>query len=61
MTSRVSELAECLPPKVQLDGELLNDVRGMRRKYGAKTAEAIEAFRKRCSEMVTPIQMNNPR
>jgi len=42
--------------QVQLDGELLNDVRGMRRKYGAKTAEAIEAFRKRCSEMVSPIE-----
>jgi len=42
--------------QVQLDGELLNDVPGMRRKYGAKTADAIEAFRKRCSEMVTPIQ-----
>ncbi len=41
---------------VQLDGELVNDVRGMRRKYGAKTAEAIEAFRKTCTEMVTPIQ-----
>src|SRR3954452_10477611 len=27
--------------QVQLDGELLNDVPGMRRKYGAKTAEAI--------------------
>jgi protoporphyrinogen oxidase/SAM-dependent methyltransferase len=42
--------------QVQLDGELLNDVRGMRRKYGAKTADAIEAFRKTCSEMVTPIE-----
>ena len=36
--------------QVQLDGELLNDVPGMRRKYGAKTAAAIEAFRKRCAE-----------
>ena len=42
--------------QVQLDGELLNDVAGMRRKYGAKTADAIETFRKRCSEMVTPIE-----
>src|SRR6267142_987909 len=42
--------------QVQFDGELLNDVPGMRRKYGAKTAEAIEAFRKRCSEMVSPIE-----
>jgi monoamine oxidase/SAM-dependent methyltransferase len=40
--------------QVQIDGELVNDVRGMRRKYGAKTAEAIEAFRRKCSEMVTP-------
>ena len=40
--------------QVQLDGELLNDVPGMRRKYGAKTADAIEAFRKRCTEMVSP-------
>ena len=42
--------------QVQLDGELLNDVPGMRRKYGAKTAAAIEAFRKRCTEMVSPIE-----
>src|SRR5262249_14231072 len=42
--------------QVQLDGELLNDVAGMRRKYGAKPAEAIEAFRKRCSELVSPIE-----
>src|SRR4029077_17109895 len=38
---------------VQLDGELLNDVAGMRRKYGPKVADAIEAFRKRCAEMVS--------
>src|SRR5262245_315501 len=42
--------------QVQLDGELLNDVAGMRRKYGAKTADAIEAFRKRCSEVVSPME-----
>src|SRR5258705_6704387 len=42
--------------QVQFDGELLNDVPGMRRKYGAKTAEAIEAFRKRCTEMVSPAE-----
>ena len=42
--------------QVQLDGELLNDVPGMRRKYGAKTAAAIEAFRKRCTDMVSPIE-----
>ena len=42
--------------QVQLDGELLNDVVGMRRKFGAKTAEAIVAFRKRCTEMISPIE-----
>lgn len=42
--------------QVQLDGELLSDVPGMRRKYGARTADAIEAFRKRCTEMVSPIE-----
>src|SRR3977135_4497663 len=42
--------------QVQLDGELLNDVPGMRRKYGVKTAYAIEAFRKRCTEMVSPAE-----
>jgi protoporphyrinogen oxidase/SAM-dependent methyltransferase len=40
--------------QVHLDGELLKDVPGMRRKYGAKTADAIEAFRNRCAEMVSP-------
>jgi monoamine oxidase/SAM-dependent methyltransferase len=42
--------------QVQLDGELLNDVAGMRCKYGAKTAEAIEAFRRHCAELVSPIE-----
>lgn len=42
--------------QVQFGGELLNDVAGMRRKYGAKTAAAIEAFRNRCSEMMSPIE-----
>ena len=42
--------------QVQFDGELINDVPGMRRKYGAKTAAAIEAFRKRCADMVSPIE-----
>jgi protoporphyrinogen oxidase/SAM-dependent methyltransferase len=41
--------------QVQIDGELLNDVPGMRRKYGAQTAGAIEAFRKRCTEMMSPL------
>lgn len=42
--------------QVQLDGELLNDVAGMRRKYGAETAAAIETFRKRCAELMSPSQ-----
>ena len=42
--------------QVHLDGELLEDVPGMRRKFGAQTADAIEAFRKRCTEMITPMQ-----
>ncbi len=42
--------------QVMLDGELLNDVPGMRRKYGNKTANAIEAFRKTCASMVSPIE-----
>ncbi|MET4231623.1 FAD-dependent oxidoreductase [Bradyrhizobium sp. 482_C4_N1_1] len=42
--------------QVQFGGELLNDVAGMRRKYGAKTAAAIEAFRERCAESMSPIE-----
>jgi protoporphyrinogen oxidase/SAM-dependent methyltransferase len=42
--------------QVMLDGELLNDVDGMRRKYGAKTADAILAFRKRCTTEISPIE-----
>jgi protoporphyrinogen oxidase/SAM-dependent methyltransferase len=42
--------------QVQFGGELLNDVPGMRRRYGAKTAAAIEAFRKRCAEAMSPIE-----
>src|SRR5436309_10013084 len=41
--------------QVQLDGELLNDVPGMRRKYGAKSADVIEAFLKRCRHMLSPL------
>jgi len=40
--------------QVQLGGELLDDVAGMRRRYGAKTAAAIEAFRKHCTELMSP-------
>ena len=42
--------------QVQLDSELLNDVPDMRRKYGPKTADAIEAFRRKCTELVSPIE-----
>src|ERR1700753_1669971 len=42
--------------QVQLDGERLDDVPGMPRKYGAKTADAIEAFRNTCAKMVSPIE-----
>ena len=42
--------------QVQLDGELLDDVDGMRRKYGETTAKAIEEFRELCSTMVSPIE-----
>jgi len=42
--------------QVMLDGELLNDVPGMRRKYGDKTADAILAFRRRCEEMISPTE-----
>jgi len=42
--------------QVLLDGELLEDVPGMRRKYGAATADAIVAFRKKCAEMVSPAE-----
>ena len=42
--------------QVQLDGVLLNDVPGMRRKYGEATAAAIEGFRKRCAGFMTPLE-----
>lgn len=42
--------------QVQFGGELLNDVAGMRRKYGDETAAAIEAFRQRCAEAMSPIE-----
>ncbi len=42
--------------QVVLDGQLLDDVDGMRKRFGSKTAAAIEAFRKRCAEMISPIE-----
>ncbi len=45
-----------MPSRSNSTANCCNDVPGMRRKYGAKTADAIEAFRKRCTEMVSPIE-----
>jgi monoamine oxidase/SAM-dependent methyltransferase len=42
--------------QVQLDGVLLDDVDGMGRKYGPKTAKAIEDFRRLCTTMVSPVE-----
>jgi monoamine oxidase/SAM-dependent methyltransferase len=42
--------------QVMLDGELLEDVPGMRRKYGPRTAAAIEAFRKLCARQISPTE-----
>ncbi len=42
--------------QVQLDGVLLDDVPGLRRKYGAKTANAVEDFRERCAKLISPIE-----
>ena len=42
--------------QVQLDGVLLNDVPGMRRKFGERPPTAIEGFRKRCSGMMSPLE-----
>src|SRR3954465_6375946 len=42
--------------QVQLDGELLDDVDGLRRKYGPKTAAAVEAFRARCAGVMSPVE-----
>src|SRR5258707_5926712 len=42
--------------QVQLDGDLLNDVAGMRRPYGPRTAAAIEAFPGQYAALVSPIE-----
>jgi len=42
--------------QVQLDGELLDDIPGMRRKYGPETANAIANFRKRCTGLMSPME-----
>jgi len=42
--------------QVQLDGQLLDDVPGMRRKYGDTTADAILAFRKKLTEQMSPVE-----
>ena len=40
--------------QVQLDGELLDDVRGMRRRYADATVDAIEAFQALCGDDLAP-------
>ncbi len=42
--------------QVLLDGELVDDVPGLRRKYGDETADAVVAFRKVCGEMMSPLE-----
>src|ERR1700734_1701088 len=42
--------------QVRLDGALLDSVRGMRPKHRPATATAIEAFRKRCAEKISPAE-----
>jgi protoporphyrinogen oxidase/SAM-dependent methyltransferase len=42
--------------QVQLDGVLLDDVDGLRRKYGSKTAAAVEGFRDRCAGLISPVE-----
>jgi protoporphyrinogen oxidase/SAM-dependent methyltransferase len=42
--------------QVQFGGELLNDVAGMHRRYGATTASAIEGFRARCAALMSPVE-----
>jgi monoamine oxidase/SAM-dependent methyltransferase len=41
---------------VVLDGEFLPDIAAIRRRYGERTARAIEAFRAKCARMLTPEQ-----
>jgi monoamine oxidase len=41
---------------VVLDGEFLNGVSDVRRRYGTKTAEDIARFRMRCAQMLSPEQ-----
>lgn len=38
---------------LHLDGELLDGIEGMRRRYGDATADAILAFRARCAELMS--------
>src|SRR5260370_13330121 len=40
--------------QVQFDGELLNDVAGMRARYGARAAGALEAVRQRRTRTMCP-------
>jgi monoamine oxidase len=41
---------------VMLDGQIINGVEGMREKYGKRTADAIQKFRRRCSEEMSAAQ-----
>ncbi len=41
---------------VAMDGELMNDLGAVRAKYGDRTADAIQAFRRRCGMMMSPMQ-----
>src|SRR5437879_11684995 len=47
--------------EVQLDGELLNDVPGMRRKYGDTTGDTIEAVGTRGGDMVPAAEHHDSR
>ncbi|MDE2578261.1 MAG: FAD-dependent oxidoreductase [Hyphomicrobiales bacterium] len=41
---------------VQIDGEMLDGVKGMRARYGDKTANAILAFRRQCASQLSPAE-----
>ncbi|MFM9974050.1 MAG: FAD-dependent oxidoreductase [Beijerinckiaceae bacterium] len=41
---------------VVMDGQVMVGIDGVKQAYGAKTANAVKAFRKTCSRMLTPAQ-----
>jgi len=53
---RLADHPDGRPSRCSSAASCSNDVAGMRRKYGAKTAAAIEAFRERCAEKMSPIE-----